>query len=308
MNEIAILLPAFNEELTIKDTILSFFDEVPKALIVVIDNNSNDKTASIAKKTFERYNINGILLRENRQGKGNAIRYAFKKIDVKIYVMADADMTYPAFQVHELIKAIKHEDIDMCVGDRLSNGTYEKENTRALHSFGNSLVKNLVNKLFSSNINDIMSGYRAFSRHFVKNYPILVEGFELETDMSLHALDKRFKIKEIPIVYKDRPDGSLSKLNTFDDGFKVLLTIFRIFRYYRPFIFFTLLSLFFLVLCLICSVPVFDDWFMHRYIYHVPLAILATGLGLISIIFFSLGIMLDSISHLSKLEFEQRTL
>jgi glycosyltransferase involved in cell wall biosynthesis len=307
-SKIAIILPAYNEEKTIRDTILSFFNELPTATIVVINNNSKDDTYKIALNTFEEFKINGILYNENRQGKGNAIRLAFNKIDADVYIMADADMTYPSNEVHKLIYPILNEDIDMCVGDRLSQGHYEKENNRAFHNFGNKLVQKLVNKLFNANITDIMSGYRAFSKRFVKNYPILVEGFELETDMTLHALDKRFQIKEIPIIYKDRPSGSFSKLNTFDDGFKVIFTIFQIFRYYRPLIFFFSLSFIFVLLSIASAVPVFEDWFNYQYIYHVPLAILATGLGLISIIFFSMGIILDSIAHNNKLVFEQRML
>lgn len=308
MKNIAIILPAYNESKTIKDTILSFHSQLPNARIVVINNNSQDDTAQITQDTFEKYNIDGILLDESRQGKGNAVRKAFYKIDADIYVMSDADSTYPAQSIHDLISPIINEDIDMVVGDRHSQGDYKKENKRPLHNFGNHLVKNLVNKLFKSNIQDIMSGYRAFSKKFVKNYPILIEGFELETDMTLHALDKRFKIKEIPITYKDRPMGSISKLNTFNDGIKVLLTIFRIFRYYKPFAFFGFLSIFFAFLSIVSAIPVFDDWITYQYIYHVPLAILATGLGLISIIFFTLGVILDAIAHKNKFEFEQRLL
>lgn len=308
MNKIAIIIPAYNESLTIKETILSFYNELSEVKIVVIDNNSNDNTSKIVKETFLENNINGELIFEPKQGKGNAIRSAFSKIDAEVYVMVDADMTYPASKVHDLINPIINENVDMCVGDRLSKGDYKQENKRALHNFGNHLVQKLVNKLFNSQITDIMSGYRAFSKKFVKNYPILVEGFELETDMTLHALDKRFKIKELQISYKDRPEGSESKLNTFDDGLKVLLTIFRIFRYYRPFIFFTILSFVFVLLSLISAIPVFSDWILYKYIYHVPLAILATGLGLISIILFTVGIILDSITYQNRLEFEQRLL
>lgn len=306
MKNIAIILPAFNEELTIKDTILSFHNELPNAKIVVVDNNSNDKTSEIVRKVFEKNKIDGELLLESRQGKGNAIRYAFRKIEADIYVMSDADMTYPANEVNKLILPIIEDDVDMVVGDRLSLGDYERENKRVFHTSGNYLVQKLVNKLFKANINDIMSGYRAFSKRFVKNYPILVEGFELETDMTLHALDKRFKIKEVSINYKDRPQGSFSKLNTFSDGFKVLFTIFQIFRYYKPFIFFGILAILFAFFSLFSAIPVFNDWIMYKYIYHVPLAILATGLALVSIIFFVVGIILDAIAHQNKLEFEQR--
>ncbi len=306
MNNIAIILPAYNEEITIKESILSFHNELPNAKIVVVDNNSTDKTSLITKQTFDEYNINGILLYEQRQGKGNAIRHAFQKIDAEVYVMADADMTYPVNEIHNLIKPIFDENIDIVIGDRLTKGDYHKENKRPLHSFGNNLVKNLVNRLFGSNISDIMSGYRAFSKRFVKNYPILVEGFELETDMILHALDKRFSMKQIQISYKDRPMGSFSKLNTINDGFKVLLTIFKIFRYYKPFLFFSIISLFFAFFSLLCAIPVFSDWILYKYIYHIPLAILSTGLGLVSIIVFAVGLILDSIAYQNRLEFEHR--
>ncbi|XOB62610.1 glycosyltransferase [Campylobacterota bacterium DY0563] len=307
-NKIAIILPAYNEELTIEKTIISFNKYSPNSKIVVVDNNSSDKTYEIAKETFEKNQIDGILLLEKRQGKGNAIRKAFKEIDADIYVMSDADLTYPANEINKIIDPILFENIDMCVGDRISKGDYEKENKRFLHNFGNKLVKNLVNKLFKSDINDIMSGYRAFSKKFVKHYPILVEGFELETDMTLHALDKRFNIKEVPITYKDRPEGSFSKLNTFNDGFKVLFTIFKIFRYFKPFAFFSLLSSIFVFFSIISSIPVFDDWFRYKYIFHVPLAILSTGLGLISMILFAVALILDAISDQNRREFEQRIL
>lgn len=308
MEDIAIILPAYNEELTIKESILSFAKELPSAKIIVVNNNSSDNTEQISKETLEQFQIKGLVLNETRQGKGNAIRKAFKEIDADVYVMADADLTYPANMIHELIRPILSENIDMCIGDRLSLGDYKKENKRPLHNFGNKLVKRLVNKLFNANIKDIMSGYRAFSKKFVKNYPILVEGFELETDMTIHALDKRFKVKEIKTTYKDRPQGSVSKLNTFNDGIKVLLTIFKIFRYYRPFLFFSSLSLIFALLSLITAVPVFGDWILYKYIYHVPLAILATGLALISIIMFSVGLVLDSIAYQNRLSFEQKIL
>ena len=308
MKNIAVILPAYNEELTIKETILDFYKELPNAKLVVIDNNSEDETANIVKNVFKEFKINGELLFEQRRGKGNAIRFAFQKIEADIYIMADADKTYAASEVHKLLKPVFEEDVDMCIGDRIIEGNYKRENKRAFHTFGNQLVQKLVNRLFETNISDIMSGYRVFSRRFVKNYPILVEGFELETDMTLHALDKRFKIKEIAIEYKNRPKGSFSKLNTFSDGFKVIITIFKIFRYYKPFIFFTYLSCFFVFLSLFAAIPVFNDWFMYKYIYHVPLAILSTGLALISIIFFALGIILDAISYQNKLEFEKKLL
>jgi len=306
--KIAIVLPAFNEETTIDATIRSFFKELPSAFIWVINNNSTDLTHFNALTTFNSLGCNGGVIFENMKGKGNAVRRAFRDIDADVYVIADADLTYPANRVHDLIAPILSNSADMVVGDRHSSGHYLAENKRLFHGLGNLLVKELVNMLFNSNLKDIMSGYRVFNRFFVKNYPILVEGFEIETDMTLHALDKRFRIFEIPIEYKDRPVGSFSKLNTISDGISVLLTIARILRYYRPMVFFGFSSVLIACFGLITAIPVFIDWIEHRYIYHVPLAILATGLEIISIILFAIGLILDSISHHNKCLFETQTL
>lgn len=238
MPTLAIILPAYNEEQTIAATIEGFHQAMPEAAIWVINNRSSDKTEAIASETIAQLKCQGGVINERRPGKGNAVRRGFHDVDADIYVMADADQTYPAEQVRELIRPIMSGEADMVVGDRHSAGHYAAENKRALHGFGNKLVRYLVNKLFQANLADIMSGYRAFNRRFVKNYPILVEGFEIETDMTLHALDKRFRIVEIPIQYRDRPDGSFSKLNTVRDGARVLKTIGNILRYYRPLFFF----------------------------------------------------------------------
>jgi glycosyltransferase involved in cell wall biosynthesis len=300
----AIILPAYNEELTIEATIRSFHAELPSAFIWVIDNKSEDSTQALARETIAQLGCPGGVIFEGRKGKGNAIRRAFHDIEADIYVLADADLTYPANRVHDLISPIKCNIADMVVGDRHSGGHYGAENKRALHGFGNQLVRGLVNRLFDAKLDDIMSGYRAFSRLFVKTYPILVEGFEIETDVTLHALDKRFRILEIPIEYKDRPTGSVSKLNTFSDGFKVLFTIARILRYYRPLVFFGSTSIFFFLSGLLTAIPVFMDWIQQRYIYHVPLAILATGLEIVAVVMFAIGLILDSISHQNKCLFE----
>jgi glycosyltransferase involved in cell wall biosynthesis len=243
-----------------------------------------------------------------RQGKGNAVRRAFLEIDADIYIIADADMTYPAGQALELMAPIMMGKADMVVGDRHSCGSYAAENKRALHGFGNRLVRDLVNKLFNANLADIMSGYRVFNRRFVKSYPILVEGFEIETDMTLHALDKRFRIVEIPIDYRDRPAGSFSKLNTLRDGAKVLNTIGNILRYYRPLVFFGGAAIFFVMLGLLAGAPVIYEWVSERNIRHVPLAILATGLQIVAIVFAAIGLILDSITHQDKRNFERELL
>lgn len=305
--KIALILPAYNEALTIKDTIQSFHEFLPKtASIFVVDNNSSDTTQAIASNILNTLDRETGLLFESAQGKGNAIRTAFTQIDAEIYIMADADMTYPADMLDTLLKPVLDGSVDMVVGDRHSLGDYEVENKRPLHNFGNTLVKRLINKLFGSNLQDIMSGYRVMSKKFVKNYPILVSGFQLETDMTLFALDKRFKVKEIPISFTDRPEGSFSKLNTFSDGMKVLLTIFNIFRHYKPLRFFFIVAILFSVVGIIVGIPVISDYLQYKYVYHVPSAILASGLEVLALLSFMVGIILDSMAQKDRINFELR--
>ena len=219
MEKIAVLIPCYNEELTVEKVIKDFRRELPEAEIYVYDNNSKDKTAQIARE-------NGAIVKhEYKQGKGNVVRSMFSDIDADLYIMVDGDDTYPAESVHTLIEPVRRGEADMCIGDRLSNGTYQKENKRPFHEFGNNIVRGSINFLFGSKLKDIMTGYRVFNKKFVKNMPVMSAKFEIETEMSLYALDKRFVIKEIPIVYRDRPEGSFSKLNTITDGFKVVKTI-----------------------------------------------------------------------------------
>lgn len=308
MTSIAVILPSYNEELTISDTIKAFYKELPDAYIVIINNNSSDKTATIARDIIKELGVSGEVIDEYRQGKGNAMRRAFMDIEADIYVMTDADLTYPADRVHDLILPIADNKADMVVGDRLSGGHYQNENKRGFRVFGNNLVMWLINKLFKSNLKDIMSGYRVFNKKFVKNYPILVSGFQIEVDLTLHALDKRFLIQEIPVEYKDRPVGSFSKLNTFADGTKVVFAIMSIFRYYQPLAFFSLVSLFFLFLGIITAYPVFSDWLLYHYIYHVPLAVLSVALELVAIISFGVGLVLDSVVHHYKMDYERSLL
>lgn len=308
MYRIACVLPAYNEEKTVAATIEEFFLNLPEAEIWVVNNRSSDETESIARDTLLRLGCKGGVINEQRAGKGNAVRRAFLDIDADVYILADADMTYPAAQARELIAPILAGTADMVVGDRHSTGHYAAENKRALHGFGNRLVRDLVNKLFRADLADIMSGYRAFNRAFVNNYPILVEGFEIETDMTLHALDKRFRITEVPVEYRDRPPGSHSKLNTISDGMRVLNTIGKILRYYRPLMFFFTAAVVFALLGLMAGIPVIDDWIRDRYIHHLPLAILATGLGIIAIVFAAVGLILDSITHQDRRNFERALL
>lgn len=305
MHRIAVVLPAYNEEQTIVATIEDFHRAVPDAAIWVINNRSSDATEQRAIEAFSSLGCKGGVINERRPGKGNAVRRAFMDVDADLYVLADADSTYPASQVHELIAPLLTGEADMVVGDRHSAGDYAAENKRALHGFGNQLVRSLVNKLFNAGLVDIMSGYRAFHRRFVKSYPIVVEGFEIETDMTLHALDKRFRIVEVPVRYRDRPEGSHSKLNTFRDGMRVLGTIWSILRYYRPLVFFGGAAIVFAVLGILAGIPVVEDWITERYVRHVPLAILATGLEIVAIVLGAVGLILDSITQQDKRKFER---
>ncbi len=302
---VCVILPAFNEALTIEACITDFHAHVPDAQIWVINNRSTDNTGSIARAAMARLGCAGGVIDEARPGKGNAMRCAFMEIDADVYLLADADMTYPASQALQLMEPITSGVADMVVGDRHSAGNYAVENKRALHGFGNRFVRYLINRLFNASLVDIMSGYRAMSRRFVKNYPILVPGFEIETDMTLHALDKRFRIIEIAVAYKDRPEGSFSKLSTVRDGMRVLATIGNILRYYRPLFFFGSAAMVIGLLGLAAGVPVIDDWIRHRYIYHVPSAVLAAGLEIIAIVLLAVGLILDSIAHQDKRLFER---
>ena len=293
-----VVIPCYNEELTIEKVIKDFRKELPDADIYVYDNNSTDKTVEIATKN------NAIIRKEYNQGKGNAVRRMFREIEADIYVMVDGDDTYPAEMVHELIKPIEEQKADMVIGDRLSNGTYKKENKRKFHSLGNSMVRGSINKLFGTNLRDIMTGYRAFNKIFVKNIPVLSSKFEIETEMTLHALDKKFIIKEIPIVYRDRPEGSTSKLNTVKDGMKVLKTILSMYKDYKPRKFFFALAILLFILGLIPGIPVIVEFAKTHFITKVPSAILATGFMLMATVAFQCGIILDTIVKANKQKYE----
>ena len=298
MEKIAVLIPCYNEELTIEKVIKDFRKELPDADIYVYNNNSKDKSAEIAK-------ANGaIVINEYKQGKGNVVRSQFRDIEADIYVMVDGDDTYPTEFVHKLIEPVRNGEADMTIGDRLSNGTYQKENKRPFHELGNNLVKKSINILFSTNLKDIMTGYRVFNKRFVKNMPVLSPKFEIETEMSLYALDKKYIIKEIPIEYRDRPEGSSSKLNTVSDGIKVIKTIVRMFKDYKPFRFFGIISLIFLLLGLLVGVPVLVEFFKTAYITKVPSAILATGFIGLAAVAFQCGIVLDTVTRQHREDYE----
>ena len=287
--EIAVLVPCYNEEVTIEKVVKDFQKELPEAKVYVYDNNSKDKTFETAQKA------GAIVRKEYRQGKGNVVRSMFREIDADIYIMIDGDDTYPAEFAHSLIKPILNQEADMVIGDRHSNGTYKEENKRPFHDFGNNLVKNLINKFFHADLKDIMSGYRVFNRKFVKTIPVNSHGFEIETEMTLHALDKRFLLKEIPIEYRDRPEGSFSKLNTFSDGFRVLKTILWVFKDYKPLTFFTIISALFFITSLIFGFPVIIEFLQTSSVNKIPSAILSVGLMLLSIISLFSGFILDTV-------------
>lgn len=296
--KVAVLIPCYNEELTIVKVINDFKKVLPDATIYVYDNNSKDNTFNAAKDN------GAIVIKESRQGKGNVVRSMFRNIDADCYVMVDGDDTYPAEFVHKLIKPIIDNKADMVIGDRLSNGTYNAENKRLFHGFGNSLVKHLIGSLFNNDIKDIMTGYRAFNKYFVKTMPVMSKGFEIETEMSIHALDKNFLITEIPIDYRDRPEGSTSKLNTFRDGIKVIKTIFNLFKDYNPFAFFSFFSIISLVFGLIVGIPVIKEFILTSFITKMPSAILAVGFVVVSFLLFSCGLILDTIAKTNKKSYE----
>ena len=294
---IAVLIPCYNEAKTIEKVVKDFKKALPTADIYVYDNNSTDNTDKKAKKA-------GAIVRyERRQGKGNVIRTMFKEIDADCYLMVDGDNTYPAKHAKEMCNYVLKDKVDMVIGDRLSS-TYYKENKRKFHNFGNWLVKKLINHLFKNNVHDIMTGYRAFSYDFVKTFPILSKGFEIETEMTIHCLDKNFSIKEIPVDYRDRPKDSVSKLNTFSDGFKVLKTIARLFKEYKPMRFFGLIGIIFFILTLVFAIPVFIDYFKTGLVERFPTLIFSGSLLMISLLSFMCGIILEVVVKKHRQLFE----
>ncbi|WP_424685300.1 glycosyltransferase family 2 protein [Enterococcus sp.] len=296
--KVAVLIPCYNEALTIEKVVKDFQKELPNADIYVYDNNSSDETSAIAKKA------GAIVRKEPRQGKGNVIRQMFLEIEADYYLMVDGDDTYPAEFCHDLLKPLQEKMADMTIGDRLSNGTYTEENKRAFHDFGNNLVKNSINRLYKSNIQDVMTGYRGFSRAFVKSFPVMSSGFQIETEFTIHALDKRFRLVEVPIQYRDRPEGSESKLNTFSDGFKVIMTIVKMFKDYKPFLFFMLGFALFFILGLLVGLPVIIEFAKTGFIDKMPSAILASSLMVLAVLSLVTGLILDTVVSNAKKEYE----
>ena len=286
--KIAVLIPCYNEAQTIEKVIKDYKQVLPDATIYVYDNNSRDETASIAQKA------GAVVRHEYRQGKGNVIRTMFREIDADCYLMIDGDDTYPAENAKEMCELVLSGKADMVIGDRLSS-TYFTENKRPFHNFGNRIVRFSINKLFHNEIKDIMTGYRAFSYEFVKGFPVLSKGFEIETEMTIHAVDKNFKLVEIPVNYRDRPAGSVSKLNTYKDGFKVLKTIATLFKEYKPGMFFGLIAALFLLVSLILGVPVFLEYFGTGLVPRFPSLIVAGISLVIALLLWISGVILSVI-------------
>lgn len=287
---IAALVPCYNEELTVGKVVDDFHRYLPEATVYVYDNNSSDRTAAIARE-------HGAVVRsETRQGKGNVVRQMLRDIDADCYVMVDGDDTYPIEQVREVIAPILDGTADHVVGDRLSNGTYGEENKRAFHGLGNGLVRWSINRLYGFRYNDIMTGYRAFSRAFAKTLPVLSPGFEIETELSIFAVDRRWRIAQVPIIYRDRPEGSFSKLNTFSDGAKVLGMIATLFKDYKPLGFFSILALVFLVVGLALGVPVIEEFRATHLVARFPTAIAAVAFCGLGALLFCCGIVLDTVN------------
>ena len=289
MSSIAVLIPCYNESVTIKKVIEDYKKALPEATIYVYDNNSSDGTDEIARKA-------GAEVRyEYQQGKGNVIRSMFRDIDADCYLMIDGDDTYPAENARHMVDLVLNKGVDMVIGDRLSS-TYFTENKRPFHNLGNRMVRGLINKFFKSNVKDIMTGYRAFSRVFVKSFPVLSKGFEIETEMTIHALDKNFLLEEIPVTYRDRPEGSESKLNTFSDGFKVLKTIANLFRDYRPMTFFGFFSAIFDLTALGLFITVLMEYFETGLVERFPTLIVSGVLAMIGILLWVCGLILQVIT------------
>lgn len=297
MDKIAVLIPCFNEAQTISKVVAEFKKVLPEAVVYVYDNNSTDNTAELAKAA------GAVVRREYRQGKGNVIRRMFRDINAECYIMADGDDTYPAEFAREMADRVLLKHVDMVVGDRLSS-TYFEENKRPFHNFGNTIVRNLINSLFKCEIKDIMTGYRAFSYLFVKTFPVLSKGFEIETEMSIHAVDKKLAVENVVISYRDRPDGSQSKLNTYSDGIKVLKTIFRLFKNYKPMQFFSGLALLLAAISMVFFLPVFIDFLHTGLVDRMPTLIVSGFTMLAAIQSFFAGLILSTINQKNRQDFE----
>lgn len=297
MDKIAVLIPCYNEEKTVEKVVKDAQAALPEATIYVYDNNSSDRTVELAEAA------GAVVRHEYMQGKGNVIRRMFREIDAECYIMVDGDDTYPMEYAPEMVEKVLNHNADMVVGDRLST-TYFTENKRPFHNFGNSVVRKSINTLFKSDIKDIMTGYRAFSYSFVKTFPVMSKGFEIETEMTIHAVNNNMQVENVLIEYRDRPEGSVSKLNTYSDGIKVLFTIVRLFREYKPFKFFTLVASLLTLLAVGFFIPVLIDWFNTGLVAKFPTLIVCGFVGLAAVQAFFAGLILNNISQRDRKDFE----
>ena len=299
MDKIAVLIPCYNESKTVKKVINDYQAVLPEATIYVYDNNSSDDTAAIAKAE------GAVVRHEYHQGKGNVIRRMFREIDAEAYIMVDGDDTYPAEFAREMVDKVLDRHVDMVVGDRLSS-TYFTENKRPFHNFGTSLVRNSINTLFKSDIKDIMTGYRAFSYQFVKSFPVLSKGFEIETEMSIHAVHKNLLVENVIVTYRDRPEGSESKLNTYSDGFKVIKTIIKLYKNYKPFGFFSILAAVLMLLSAGFFIPVLFEYLATGLVFKFPTLIVCGFVALAALISFFSGVILSTINEKNRQDFEMQ--
>ncbi|MBP3195761.1 MAG: glycosyltransferase [Butyrivibrio sp.] len=299
MDKIAVLIPCYNEEKTIGKVVRDAKAALPEATIYVYNNNSKDRTAEIAKEA------GAVVRNEYMQGKGNVIRRMFREIDALVYVMVDGDDTYPMDAAPEMVKKVLEHNADMVVGDRLSS-TYYQENKRPFHNFGNNLVRASINRLFDCEIRDIMTGFRAFSYEFVKTFPVLSKGFEIETEMTIHAVYNNMQIDNVVIDYRDRPEGSVSKLNTYSDGFKVLRTIMRLYRSYKPFGFFFVIAVFLALFSIAFFIPILREYWATHMVPRFPTLIVCCFIMLAAVQSFFAGVILSTMALGDRRQFEMQ--
>lgn len=301
MDKIAVLIPCYNEEKTIAKVVTDWKRALPEAKIYVYDNNSSDNTAKVAEQ------VGGVIGYEPKQGKGNVIRRMFREIDAHCYILVDGDDTYPAESAPEMVKAVLERNVDMVIGDRLTS-TYFQENKRPFHNFGNSLVRKTINVLFKTDIKDIMTGCRAMSYQFVKSFPVLSQGFEIETEMTIHTVEHNMSIENVVIAYRDRPEGSHSKLNTFTDGAKVICMIARLYKNYRPFACFGGVACVLAIIAAVFFVPVFRTYLQTGLVPNFPTLIVSGFTALAAIVSFFSGVILSTIVEKDRQMFEFRLL
>lgn len=299
MDKIAVLVPCYNEEKTVEKVVRDFREVLPEAVVYVYDNNSSDRTVELAERA------GAVVRHEYQQGKGNVIRRMFREIDAQVYIMTDGDDTYPAEFAREMVNQVLEHQADMVVGDRLSS-TYFTENKRPFHNFGNSLVRAAINHLFHTEIKDIMTGYRAFSYQFVKTFPVLSKGFEIETEMTIHAADKNMQVDNVIIEYRDRPEGSESKLNTYSDGMKVLSIIAKLYRNYKPLNFFGMLALFLTIISVVFFVPVLMEYIATGLVPKMPTLIVCGFALMAAIQSIFAGLILAAGAQRSRQQFEMQ--